>query len=80
MLKIDKGEEEKDKNNSLKENKLISDTLINKEEEKEGLFTASYLSSLFPLYLQRWPLPPYPILPPKNPSMKATPATLTWHG
>ena len=44
ILKIDKGEEQKDKNYS----QLISDTLANKEEEREGLFTASYLSSPSP--------------------------------
>ena len=41
ISKTDKGEEQKDKNDS----QLISDTLANKEEEREGLFTASYLSS-----------------------------------
>ena len=35
ILKIGKGEEQKDKNYS----QLISDTLANKEEEREGLLT-----------------------------------------
>ena len=52
MMKIHKGEEEKDKNHSLKDrNKLISDALAHKEEGKEGFFTASYLS---------FPSPPAP--------------------
>ena len=44
IFKIDNGEEKKDKNYSQQ----ISDTLANKEEEREGLFTASYLSSPSP--------------------------------